>query len=164
MCGHCPQGYHTAKERTRHQHSHDKPYKCHDCYYTNICQDHLSTHMFKKHSKTVSIVRTERKKKRESAKAAFATNMESNTVIDPVLHIILPQQNNMSVQTSPEQFDAGSQTKAKAVRFVGAQFQVDDCEEVSKSDSTTTRFTQTVTVIRNTSWQKIILNPHPDTV
>ena len=120
--------------------------------------------MFKKHSKTVSIVRTERKKKHESAKVAIATKMESNTVVNPVLHIILPQQNNMSVQNSPEQLDADCQTKAKAVRYVGAQFQVDDCEEVSKSDSTTTRFTQTVTVIRNTSWQKIISNPHPVTV
>ena len=64
----------------------------------------------------------------------------------------------MSVQTNPEQFDAGNQTKAKAVRFVGAQFQVDDCEEDCRSDLTSTRYTQTITVIRNTSWQKIISN------
>ena len=47
---------------------------------------------------------------------------------------------------------------------MGSPFPVDDCAEVAKSGSTATRFTQTVTVIRNTSWQKIISNPHPDTV
>ena len=76
----------------------------------------------------------------------------------------MPQQNNVSIQTSLELFDAGCQTRTKPIRFLGAPFQVDDCEEVAKSGSTATRFTQTVTVIRNTSWQKIISNPHPDTV
>ena len=81
MCNGCPQGYHTAKERTQHQQTHDKPYECHECNYKNIRQDHLSTHMVNKHAKTVLMVRTERKKKRESANVSSATNMESNSVV-----------------------------------------------------------------------------------
>ena len=120
--------------------------------------------MLKRHSKVVEIGREERKKKREDAKATVITDIEPNTIISPVLRIILPQQNNVSIQTSPELFDAGCQTRTKPIRFLGAPFQVNVCEEVAKSGSTATRFTQTVTVIRNTSWQKIISNPHPDTV
>ena len=39
-----------------------------------------------------------------------------------------------------------------------------DCAEVANSASTSTKITQTVTVIRNTNWQKSISNPPPDTV
>ena len=60
LCKYCKVGYHTAKERTRHQHSHETPYHCHDCDYTNVRQDHLSEHMLKKHSKSVEVVRGKR--------------------------------------------------------------------------------------------------------
>jgi hypothetical protein len=118
--------------------------------------------MLEKHSKVVEIVRKEGKKKREDAKATVITDIEPDTVVIPALYIILPQQNTVSIQTSPELFDAACQTKTKPIRFVGSPFPVDDCAEVAKSGSTATRFTQTVTVIHNTSWQKIISNPHQE--
>ena len=55
-CHYCVQGYHTAKERARHHHSHLEPYECHDCEYKNVRQDSLSKHLLKNHSKTVNVV------------------------------------------------------------------------------------------------------------
>ena len=168
ICNYCVLGYHTAKERARHHHFHQETYKCHDCDYKNVRQDHLSEHMLKKHSKVGELVRKERKQKRGGvpltsvSKTTSITEIDSNTSTIFALHIFLPQQNNTSVQTGPELFDAACQTNVKSNRFVGSPFPVDDCAEVANPGSTSTRFTQTVTVIRNTNWQKIISNPHPD--
>ena len=43
-------------------------------------------------------------------------------------------------------------------------FSVDDFAEVVGSGFTSTKYTQTVSTIRKTSWGKIVSNPHPDIV
>ena len=86
------------------------------------------------------------------SKAISIANSEPDKGSSSTLYFILPQQNTISVQTGPELFDAACQTSVKSNRFVGSPFSVDDCAEVANSGSTSTRFTQTVTVIRNTNW------------
>ena len=52
----------------------------------------------------------------------------------------------------------------KPSKFVVNPFSVDDCAEVVGSSLTSTKYTQTVSTIRKTSWEKIMSNPHPDIV
>ena len=124
ICNYCDLGYHTAKERARHHHIHEEPYKCHDCDYTNVRQDHLSEHMLKKHSKIVELVREERKKKHEGvpltsvSKTISIANIEPDKGASSALYVILPQQNTISVQIGPEIFDVACQTSVKSNRFV----------------------------------------------
>ena len=111
------------------------------------------------------------KKRRESVpipsvsnSKSIASSCEPDRGVRSTLYVILPQVNTISVQTGPELFDAACQTSVKSIRFVVSPFPVDNCAEVVNSGSSSTRFTQTVSVIRNTSWEKIVSNPHPDIV
>ena len=52
----------------------------------------------------------------------------------------------------------------KPTKFVVNPFSVDDFAEVVGSGFTSTKYTQTVSTIRKTSWEKIVSNPHPDIV
>jgi hypothetical protein len=167
LCKYCKDGFHTAKERTRHQHQHEAPFHCHNCEYTNVRQDNLSKHMLKKHKKSVAVVQLERKAIREND-PLFISSTKSVAIsvpLVPISCVMLPENDIIPIQTIPEPTGVSCQTTFNCKRLVTSLSPEDDCLEVENDGVTSTKFTQTVSVMNKAKGREVIVsNPHPSLI
>jgi hypothetical protein len=164
LCKYCKDGFHTAKERTRHQHQHEAPLHCHNCEYTNVRQDNLSKHMLKKHNKSVAVVQLERKKIRENDPLLISStkSVVISVPLVPITCVMLPEN---GIQTIPEPTGVSCQTTFNCKRLVTSLSPEDDCLEVENDGVTSTKFTQTVSVMNKAKGREVIVsNPHPSLI
>jgi hypothetical protein len=167
LCKYCKDGFHTAKDRTRHQHQHEAPFHCHDCEYTNVRQDNLSKHMLKKHKKSVNVVRLERKAIRENDPLFISStkSVANSGPLVPISCVILPENDIIPIQTIPEPTGVSCQTTFNCKRLVTSLSPEDDCLEVENDGVTSTKFTQTVSVMNIAKGREVIVsNPHPSLI
>ena len=156
LCKYCQKGFHTSKDRTRHQHVHETPFHCHVCDYRNVRQDHLTNHMRVMHDKSVAVVQLERKKIRENDPLLISSTTSAviSVPLVPITCVMLPVN---GIQTIPEPTGVSCQTTFNCKRLVSSLSPIDDCSEVESNGITSTKFTQTVSVLQaGKSWDSIV--------
>ena len=157
LCKHCKKGFHTTKDRTRHQHLHEEPQYCPHCDYRNVRQDHLTNHIRAVHDRSIAVVRQERKQVRDSDPLAI-----------PSVKIVNRKKQRVPTQAIPQSASISCQTTFNCSRLISSSKpidSIDDCAEIESTDTTSTKFTQTVSVIRvYKGFEHVVSNPHPSQV
>ena len=167
LCKYCQKGFHTSKDRTRHQHVHETPFHCHVCDYRNVRQDHLTNHMRVMHDKSAAVVQLERKKIRENDPLSIPSvkSVTKKKPKVPVSCVVQPEKVIISTQTIPQSTSVSCQTTFNCKRLVSSLSPVDDCIEVENNGVTSTKFTQTVSVMNVAKGrERIVSNPHPSLI
>jgi hypothetical protein len=157
LCVHCKKGFHTTKERTRHQRSHEEPKDCPHCKYRNVRQDHLTDHIRAVHDKSLAVVRHERQLVRNS-----------DPLYIPPIRNVTKKKQKVPTKVITQSVSVSCQTTFNSDRMIlssDPSESVDDCVETESTDKTSTKFSQTVSVIRvSRGYEELVVNPHPSQI
>jgi hypothetical protein len=157
LCVHCKKGFHTTKERTRHQRSHDEPKDCPHCNYRNVRQDHLTDHIRAVHNRSLAVVKHERQLVRNS-----------DPLYIPPIRNVTKKKQKVPTKVITQSVSVSCQTTFNSDRMIlssDPSESVDDCVETESTDKTSTKFSQTVSVIRvSRGYEQLVVNPHPSQI
>ena len=156
LCVYCKKGFHTTKERTRHQRKHEEPKDCPHCEYRNVRSDHLTEHIRFVHDKTLEVVVHERQLIRDND-PLYVPPIRNVSRKNQKVPKVVKQSSTISCQTT---FNSD-----RMILSSDPSESVNDCVETESTGTTSTKFTQTVSVIRvSKGYEKLVVNPHPSQI